>query len=172
MFICSDSNIWFDFQAIQHLDHPFRLEHTYYMSQDTFTDELLKPESIQADLKALGLQLVEMAEEEFQDALAYQSQYKALSKHDTYALAIAKHRGWTLLTGDMPLRKAADREGIKVHGTIWIYDQLKAQSRMTDDEYASAIGMLIEAVKSGLCRLPLSELARRQQQGYTTLSRG
>lgn len=164
MFICSDSNIWFDFQAIQSLDHPFRLEYMYYMSQDTFEDELLRPESIQTELKAFGLQLVEMTDEEFHTAGVYLSQHKALSQYDAFALAIAKHRGWILLTGDMPLRTAAVREGVEVHGTIWIYDQLKTQGKMTKDEYVGAMSALIEAVEKGLCRLPLSELIQRKKQ--------
>lgn len=63
----------------------------------------------------------------------------------------------------MPLRKAAVKEGVEVHGTIWVYDQLKAQGKMTDDEYDSVIGELVDAVKNGLCRLPIAELLKRKR---------
>ena len=68
-----------------------------------------------------------------------------------------------LLTGDMPLRMAAAKEGVEVHGTIWVYDQLKTQGKITDDEYGTVIGELIEAVKTGKCRLPKAELFKRKR---------
>lgn len=43
---------------------------------------------------------------------------------------------------------AAAKEGVEVHGTIWVYDQLKTQGKITDDEYETVIGELIEAVKN------------------------
>lgn len=163
MFISSDTNVWIDFHEIGHLDHPFRLNFDYYISRDTFREEFLKSESMKNDLMALGLQLADVTDDEFMEAVAYQSRYLELSLYDAFALAIAKLRGWTLLTGDMPLRKAAVREGVEVHGTIWVYDQLKAQGKMTDDEYDVVINELINAVKNGRCRLPIAELLKRKR---------
>lgn len=163
MFISSDTNVWIDFHEIGHLDHPFRLNFDYYISRDTFREEFLKSESMKNDLMALGLQLADVTDDEFMEAVAYQSRYLELSLYDAFALAIAKLRGWTLLTGDMPLRKAAVKEGVEVHGTIWVYDQLKAQGKMTDDEYDVVINELINAVKNGHCRLPIAELLKRKR---------
>lgn len=162
MFISSDTNVWIDFHEIGHLDHPFRLNFEYYISRDTFQEEFLKSESMKNDLMSLGLQLADVTDEEFMQAVAFQGRYQELSLYDTFALAIAKLRGWTLLTGDMPLRKAAVKEGVEVHGTIWVYDQLKIQGKMTEDEYDSVIGELIDAVKNGHCRLPMGELLKRK----------
>ena len=163
MFISSDTNVWIDFQEIGHLDHPFRLDFEYYISRDTFREEFLKSESMKNDLVNLGLQHADVTDEEFMEAIAFQACYQELSLYDTFALAIAKLRGWTLLTGDMPLRKAAVKEGVEVHGTIWVYDQLKAQGKMTDDVYDSVIGELVDAVKNGHCRLPIAELLKRKR---------
>ena len=96
------------------------------------------------------------------EALNLQARYSSLSIYDAFALAIAKLRGWILLTGDMPLRKAATIEGVEHHGTIWIYDQLKTQEKIANAEYNNAIEKLIEAVKNGRCRLPLAELKKRR----------
>ena len=163
MFISSDTNIWIDFQEIGHLDHPFRLSFQYYISSDTFRDEFLNPATMRLDLLNLGLQITAATDEEFMEAMALQTRYKELSLYDGFALAIAKMRGWTLLTGDMPLRRAAVKEKVEVHGTIWVYDQLKKQGKMSEDEYAGAIDELITAVKNGRCRLPMTELEKRKK---------
>ena len=114
-------------------------------------------------LLSLGLQLAEATEDEFMCAITFQNRYVELSLYDAFALSIAKARGWTLLTGDMPLRKAAIKEGVEVHGTIWVYDQLKAQGKVTEDEYENVINELIEAVRIGKCRLPIAELIKRKR---------
>lgn len=163
MFISSDTNVWIDFHEIGHLDHPFRLNFEYYISRDTFQDEFLKSELMRNDLMNFGLHLADVTDDEFVEAVVFQERYQALSIYDTFALAIAKTRKWMLLTGDMPLRRAADMEGVEVHGAIWIYDQLKAQGKMTEDEYDDVISELIEAVKNGRCRLPIVELYRRKR---------
>lgn len=162
MFISSDTNVWVDFQKVGHLDYPFRLNFVYYISRDTFCEEFLTPESMKIELLKRGLQFAEMTDLEFTQAMIFQSHYRGLSQYDAFALAIAKQRGWTLLTGDMPLRKAAMRECVDVHGIIWIYDQLKDQGKMTDDEFFSAMNELIDAVKNGRCRLPMEELLKRR----------
>lgn len=163
MYISSDTNVWIDFYEIGHIDHPFRLNFEYFISRDTFRDEFIKSESMRMSLLSLGLQLAEATEDEFTCAITFQNRYVELSLYDAFALSIAKARGWTLLTGDMPLRKAAIKEGVEVHGTIWVYDQLKAQGKVTEDEYENVINELIEAVRIGKCRLPIAELIKRKR---------
>lgn len=155
--------MWIDFHEIGHIDHPFRLDFEYFISRDTFRDEFIKSESMKISLLGLGLQLADVTDDEFMQAISFQGRYTELSLYDTFALSIAKARGWTLLTGDMPLRKAAVKEGVEVHGTIWVYDQLKAQGKVTEDEYETVIDELIEAVKTGKCRLPMTELIKRKR---------
>lgn len=155
--------MWIDFHEIGHLDHPFRLDFEYFISRDTFREEFIKSEAMRASLMNLGLQLADVTDDEFMQALSFQSRYTELSLYDSLALAIAKTRGWTLLTGDMPLRKAAIKEAVEVHGTIWVYDQLKEQGKMAEDEYENVIDDLIQAVKTGKCRLPIAELIKRKR---------
>ena len=165
MYISSDSNIWFDFFEIDHLDHPFRLKYKFYISDDTFTDEIQGPEGIREELLHLGLQITETLEDELVMAKAYTDQYRALSLHDAIALAIAKSRNWVLLTGDRQLRIAADKEKVQCHGIIWIYDKLKETGKIAEDEYHSALKDLIKAVRASGRRLPLDELEKRLGKG-------
>lgn len=115
------------------------------------------------DLLHWGIQIANITDQEYNDALIFQARHPSLSLYDAFALAIAKLRGWTLLTGDKPLRKAANKEGVVVYGTIWIYDQLKNLGKISEDDYDSAIADLITAVQNGRCRRPLDELFKRKR---------
>ena len=164
MIISSDTNIWIDFYEINHLDHPFRLEYEFYISRQAYKDEMLKSEEMRANLLREGLRLTDVEPEEFDLAMEYQMKYHALTMYDAFALAIAKSRGWILLTGDKPLRIAAAKEHVECHGVIWVYDELQAVGKLTPAEYRTAIGDLIRTVQNGHCRLPLEELKRRLAQ--------
>ena len=162
MYISSDTNIWIDFYEIGHINHPFKLNYKYFISEETYNDEFCKTNTLYDELRELGLQTTELTEEEVGIAFHYHEIYRKLSLYDAFALAIAKNRDWTLLTGDMPLRKAAIKEGIEVHGTIWIYDQLKEQELISETEYFDAIDQMISATKKGKCRFPMEELFLRK----------
>ena len=160
MYISSDTNIWLDFEEIGHLDHPFLLEHQYYISANALADEI-HSSSLRDRLIANGLQTTEISRREWMLAISYQTQYPRLSIYDTFALAIAKCRAWILLTGDKPLKKAAEREQVECHGTIWIYDELFANGKLEEAAYRRALHDLISAVQNGKCRFPMEELLRR-----------
>ena len=161
LFISSDTNIWIDFFEIRHVEHPFLLGHQYYLSSIAFDDELIKSEELRETLLRFGLRLADVSDKEFIMAQTFRSAYRKLSLYDSVALAIAKARSWTLLTGDNPLRKAAEREGVECHGVIWVYDELHQQGRISSDEYHEAMKLLLIAVQEGRCRLPIEELRRR-----------
>ena len=73
MFISSDTNVWIDFYEIGHIDHPFRLDFEYFISRDTFQDEFIKSESMKTNLLKLGLQLADVTDDEFMQAISFQS---------------------------------------------------------------------------------------------------
>ena len=162
MYISSDSNVWIDFMVIGRLGDPFRLDYTYSISRWSFDDELLEPNAMRTELLNHGLNLVDIEPDEMKTAVGYTQTYPQLSIYDGIALAIAKHRNWVLLTGDKPLRRAAEREKVKYYGTIWVYDQLREKSVISQEEMTEAMDALIEAVNAGKCRLPLDELKKRK----------
>jgi len=163
MYISSDTNIWIDFFEIKHVNHPFLLEHEFYLSAVAYEDELLKSEELRKELLAFGLRLADITDEEFVMAESYRTAYRKLSLYDAFALAIAKARSWTLLTGDKPLRTAAEREGIECHGVIWVYDELLRHGKISLDDFREAMQQLLAAVQEGQCRLPLNELIHRME---------
>lgn len=162
-YISSDTNVWLDFMEIEKLSLPFQLPYVYLMNDEMVEDELLSPPGLSKELLQRGLQKTELTEEEFYLAEMLASKYAKPSVYDCIALAIAKVRGLTLLTGDGPLRKAAVAEGGAVIGTIGILDQLHGGKYIKDEEYAECIRRLIDK-NGGKIRLPKQELEIRLQR--------
>lgn len=159
-YISSDTNVWIDFVEIEKLNLPFQLPYIYLMNDETVEDELLSPPGLGDELLKMGLRKTELTQEEFYLAEALVSKYAKPSVYDCIALAIAKTRELTLLTGDGPLRKAAAAEGVNVMGTIGILDQLYDGRYIEDEEYTECIQRLIDK-NGGKVRLPKHELEIR-----------
>lgn len=158
--ISSDTNVWIDFSAIQRTELPFRLPYSYIMSELAIEDELLSPPGLSAELVSLGLIPVKITLEEFDLAEAYGTRYIRLSRYDRIALAIAKRRGITLLTGDGALRKAARQEGVAVMGTLGLLDRLWDAALIGQAEYTSCLQEL-KRLNGGMVRLPVAEIEAR-----------
>ena len=159
-YISSDTNVWLDFATIKRLEIPFKLPYTYIMNEDAIEDELLSPKELRENLVGLGLQAVELSEEEFYLAGEFNAKYTKPSLYDCVALAIAKERGITLMTGDGPLRKAAEQEKVPVIGTIGVLDQLYAGKHIEKEEYMCCIKELLKN-NGQKVRLPEKELQKR-----------
>ena len=162
-YISSDTNVWIDFITIDKLEIPFRLPYTYVMSRDAIEDELLSPPGLGKRLVSYGLVPVEITIDEFFMAEKYGLIYKRLSIYDRIALAIAKKRSITLLTGDGALRKAAGQENVMVMGTLGVLDQLWKQERISEDEYETCLRRLLDHNGKAV-RLPGAEILSRLMQ--------
>ena len=161
MLISSDTNVWLDFEYIKRLHHPFLLEHSYYLSNLTYEEEIQQSEAIRKAVADNLLQITNVPYDELALASEYAARYPAITFYDAVAMSIAKCRGWILLTGDGALRNAAKQEKVECHGTIWVYDELKKNGLITLDEFRSAMTDLLQAVKEGKRRLPQKELIIR-----------
>ncbi len=159
-FISSDTNVWIDFSTINKLDLPFRLPYTYIMNGDAIDEELLSPPNLKSDLLHLGLKSVEIDGGEFILAAGYGLKYKQLSVHDRIALAIAKNRNLTLLTGDAHLRSAARKESVSVMGTIGVLDRLLAFGNISEQEYDDCLKEFLKHNGEAI-RLPEDEIKKR-----------
>lgn len=162
-YISSDTNVWIDFVTIKRIALPFRLPYTYIMNQDAIDEELLSPPDFKEQLISAGLVVTELTEDEFFLAESYGARYPKLSVHDRIALAIAKKRNITLLTGDQALRNAAKSEVVPLIGTIGILDQLHDRGLVSTEEYVNSLKDL-QAKNGTVIRLPARELSERIQR--------
>lgn len=162
-YISSDTNVWIDFSTIDRLALPFKLPYTYLMNDEAISNELLEPAGLGNQLVDLGLQPTELTDEEYFLADEMNNKYSKLSIFDCVALAIAKRRGLTLLSGDGPLRKAAFQEGVEVIGTIGLLDELFQLKLIDKSEYRYCF-VELQRHNGGKVRLPADELQKRIEQ--------
>lgn len=78
------------------------------MHEDAVRDELLSPPELGEWLLSFGLVETELTEEESFLTEEYTNRFSKLSTYDCIALAIAKCRQITLMTGDNPLSIRAE----------------------------------------------------------------
>lgn len=157
-YISSDTNIWIDFNTISRTDLPFRLPCTYIMYKEALRKEIINPPELLTDLQKRGLIGVDLTIEELFYADELSKKYVKLSGYDRTALAVAKYRKIPLLTGDNPLRKAAEKEGVEVFGTIGLLDKLYEGDYINKLEYQFCLESLLEHKER---RLPEEELQKR-----------
>ena len=86
-------------------------------------------------LDATGMVTHDLSPEEIAQALALKKRHPALSANDCFCLVTALAYPGILLTGDALLRRVAAASGLRVHGVLWIVDELDgigvARSRLT-----------------------------------------
>jgi predicted nucleic acid-binding protein len=90
-------------------------------------------------------------------ALLRKTYSAALSFPDCSCLFLAKELSAILLTGDKPLRKSARENKIRVHGTLWVMDQL-INEKIIDHRKAHEKLTLLMRVNN---RLPRGECEKR-----------
>ena len=74
-----------------------------------------------------GMATYDLPPEEVAEAFALKRQHGRLSANDCFALvATVHHADGVLLTGDGTLRKVAASRDVRVHGVLWVVDQLHA----------------------------------------------
>lgn len=122
--LISDANILIDVEDGNLTPAIFQLPYEIAVPDILFELELRERHShlLQAGLKVKSLNSESVKKIEF-----LTQQYPQPSMIDHSALALALQERCSLLTGDKHLRIAAKKEGVEVHGTIWIVERLLHQ---------------------------------------------
>lgn len=120
MTLFADTNILVDSFKLDIYKDFLALEDDIYMESSMLEDEVLNPPTYADELRTCGLKTTDMTDEEFVLAVETRELYHKLSFYDCVAYAVAKTRGWSLVTGDNRLRKLAEKNGVEVHGIIWV----------------------------------------------------
>ena len=157
--LVSDSSILIEFSKRQLLDKMFQLQFQFAVPDLLFHEELIDLGSYsRRDLLGLGLRVESLDAEGVEMAIACQSERPALSLVDSFALALAAHKGWHLLTEDRTMRSVADSRGIARFDALWVID-----SMLQADILSASQGMaVLEAMRNDpRCPVPKPELAAR-----------
>jgi predicted nucleic acid-binding protein len=124
LILVSDANILIDIEDSNLTPVIFWLPYEITVPDILFELELRERHShlLEAGLKVKSLSAASVMKTE-----SLTAQYPRPSIIDHSALALAIQEQCPLLTGDKDLRIAAKQEGVEVHGTIWIIEQLLNQ---------------------------------------------
>ena len=110
--LISDSNILIDIEVAGLTPALFKLPYTFAVPDILFEEELAGQHG---HLTGLGLEILELSPALVVQVEAWAETYRAASRHDLTALALAKAEQCPLLTGDKALRQAAENIGAAVH---------------------------------------------------------
>ncbi|MDR1276153.1 MAG: hypothetical protein LBL72_07210 [Candidatus Accumulibacter sp.] len=114
-------------------------------------------------LRQLGLGVVALAPNEVIFAQQLRKQIPGLSLPDCFALSCARRSDHALVTGDKLLRTEAQSRQCRVHGLLWLLDQMEMSGKI-------GATMLYEGLtrisKHPRCRLPKAEVSARLQRWW------
>lgn len=105
-----------------------------------------------------GMITYDLTPDEVEQAFALKARHRALSANDCFCLVTALVNRGILLTGDALLRKFATEKGLRVHGVLWVIDELAAVEACTTS-------LLVKALRAwqtdGSVFLPRDEICKR-----------
>ncbi len=152
--LISDANIFIDFNVCGLLGALFKLSQAIGVPDMLFEDELREHH---ANLIDLGLQLLTLQPTAMRRTAEFATKYQRTSRLDLAALALAEQEGCHLLTGDRYLREAAEKEGVTVHGTLWLGEQLVVQGVIDFNALVNGYAIM----KASGRRLPWAQMDRQ-----------
>ena len=92
-------------------------------------------------LDSSGMVTYDLTADEVTAAFAAKARNPALSANDCFCLVTAQINNAVLLTGDARLVRIARKDGLRVHGVLWVIDQLKERNACNDALLASALNV-------------------------------
>jgi len=110
-----------------------------------------------------GLQSATLSGTQVQEVTALTVRHRQVSANDLFALVLARTLEAVLLTGDQHLRQIAAQQGIVVHGTLWVLDEMVRLKVIAPSQAAQALEQMLARGS----RLPRARCQRRLQQWRT-----
>ncbi len=133
---------------------PYRMQTTPFILEELYAHQR---KMLHEHIAKGNLRVEEEDSQEIERIAALFGKHGALSFADCSICVCAKRLGAILLTGDQALRRVAENEGIRVHGMLWIFDELLVTQRLTATEAAKKLRHLMQSGR----RLPRAECLRR-----------
>ena len=116
--LLADEEILFQLEKL-HLLEVFLQNVDVFIENTILSDRYSKPNSSSQVQGFLSLQPIKITPSEYSVIQKMQAEERLLSSYDCATLAIAKNKGWILLSTDSRLRKIAIHYGIVTAGLIW-----------------------------------------------------
>lgn len=154
--IITDTNIFFDIISIGALPEFFSLDYeictTVFVIQEIRQSD--QQEAIEVFIRAKDLTLIEFDSDEIVQIEEFKTSKNFKGITDKSVLWKALKMNCPLLTGDRKLRSEAENQGVEVHGTIWVIENL-VERKLID--MSNGIHLL-ETIKQVNSSLPFDEI--------------
>ncbi len=147
--------MWISLRAGDLIAEALNMPFNWLVPDVMLEEELKDPPGVW--LEEQGVKRCELTGEQVREVVELAERYIRPSRVDLFALVQAKEEGAILLTEDQNLRAAAEEEGLEVHGTLWLLDQMVKEERITPRQAAESLRKML---KSGR-RFPSTEVERR-----------
>jgi len=158
--VVSDANIFIDLWQIDLLEEFFQLPLKIHTT-DYVIEELTKGDIytiIHNYSKHKKLIIQEFDGDEVEVIKALKTKQKGLSNADCSVLFLAQKNECKLLTGDNKLNCTATKEGIDVHGLLYVFDLLVEEHQILPPQKAV---QCLESLIFSNARLPIKEVESR-----------
>ena len=158
--VVADTSVLINLRRGRLLEQCFALPSSFKMPDLIYKSALAGREAgseFAKSLLRLGLEVVELNGEEVGRGILHWQQHPSLTLPDSFALALAASRRWTLLSDDPMLKTLAQGLKAACHGVLWVIDQSHREG------IASARGLVssLTAIRDHpRCSLPTEELSR------------
>jgi len=138
-----DSSVLFDIQNASIFGYVSIFPHKLLVTDIILSNEL---ETIEATtLLNFGFQSVQLNPEEMSALQSYRICYNALSIGDLSCLVYAENNNNIMIVaGDRDLRALALQKHIRVHGSLWILDELIEHGIMPTPKAVTALELMLE----------------------------
>ncbi len=130
LLIISDASVLIDIECGELTSAMFSLHWQFAVPDILFSEELAERHG---HLSQFGLLSKTMSGELIAEAYKLRQKYMRTSVNDLLALTLAKHENCQLLTSDKALREVAKKLNMKVHGTIWLVEQMLQNNKITSE---------------------------------------
>lgn len=106
-----------------------------------------------------GIEVFDLPPELVKEALDVMRAFPGLSSNDCFCLVTTRrHENAILLTGDGQLRSVASGDGRRVHGVLWVVDELRRLALCDDSVIVEALEIWRD---DPAVRLPKTEIIQR-----------
>ena len=125
--IVNDASCLIDFRKGGLLDVLCNLPYRFVVPLPVRETEVLDFSTEQwKQLDVAGVVTHDLTPHEVSQSLALKQRHPGLSANDCFCYVTAHVHSGILLTGDCLLRKIATNNGLRVHGVLWVVDELEA----------------------------------------------
>lgn len=156
----ADTSVLIDLERGHLLEQSFALPFKFKVPDLLYGNELANRQEGPAfgeHLIRLGLEVIELKSNEVGRAVFFAREHRNLSLPDSFALALAASRKWTLLTGDGALRALARCLKVSCHGVLWVIEQIHREKIASPADLVAGLATIRDHPR---CRLPAGELGR------------